>query len=370
MEQAQNWNLNGANKEIQHTSSYISEINIAKAIGIVLVILGHLETLSNPVWKQFAAMFHMPLFFFVYGIVGMPNESAMPSISTFIKKKVMRIIIPYILWSLIYSYNVMSIKQMACIAYGNNKVFAEAGLWFLPTIFVAECISYVVAVLKRRYGHRVIYACGCFCGVFGYLMTEIGRHTLLKKYGFPFSFDIALTAVVFVLIGNMFKAFYLDKIVCLPQKNKGKIFIASLVLYLMVFILSRFNNGFIVDDVYTRVVMARASYGLYPLFILSGVLGSIATLLLSAVVKPFWLLNYIGKNSLLYMCTNHICIATFMFLLKKAVLVDHLSTPARFVICMIALCVVIAMCTVLSVGINRWIPILNGKWGGKRNEKS
>lgn len=358
MERARNWKPNGVNKR---TGSYVPEIDIAKAIGIVLVILGHLEALSGPVWKQFAASFHMPLFFFIYGIVGMPSESTAQGALSFIKKKLIRIMIPYFLWSLIYSWNALSVKQLLCIVYGNNKTFADAGLWFCPTMFVAECISYWVSMMKKRFGQWVIYACGLLCGILGFLMTEIGRHTLLSKYGFPFSFDIALTAVVFVLAGNVWKTFYLDKIVHSPRRGKEHIYIVVLVLFLLVFILSRVNSYFIVDKAYTRVVMARASYGLYPLFILSGVLGSMATLLLSAVVKPFWLLDYIGKNSLLYMCTNHICIATFMFLLGKVISVDALSTSERFGICMIALCIVLALCTALSVGIKRWVPILNGK---------
>lgn len=366
MERVQNWKLSGMNKGVQRTDFYMPEIDIAKAIGIMLVILGHMEALSDPVWKQFAASFHMPLFFFVYGIVGMPSESTAQEALPFIKKKLMRIMLPYILWSLIYSWNALSVKRLVCIVYGNNKTFAEAGLWFLPTMFVAECISYWVSVMKKRFGYWRGYACGLLCGGFGFLMTEIGRHTLLKKYGFPFSFDIALTAVVFVLVGNVCKAFYLDKIVRSPRKSKGIICIASLVLFLLVFILSRVNSCFIVDDAYTRVVMARANYGLYPLFILSGVLGSMATLLLSTVLKPFRLLDYIGKNSLLYMCTNHICITAFMFLLGKAISVDALSTPERFGICMLALCAVTAMCTALSMVINRWAPILNGKMDVER----
>lgn len=366
MERVQNWNPSGMNNEVQESGFYVPEIDTAKAIGIILVILGHLEALSNPVWKQFAASFHMPLFFFVYGIVGMPSEPAAKDALPFIKKKLMRVMIPYILWSLIYSWNVLSVKQLICIIYGNNKTFAEAGLWFLPTMFIAECLSYWVSVLKLRYGKWVIYACGLFCGILGFGMTEVGQHTVLSKYGFPFSVDIALTALVFVLVGNACKTVYLHKIVYACRKRKSIICMAVFVLYLLVFILSRINSCFIVDDVYTRVVMARANYGLYPLFILSGVLGSMATLLLAAVVKQFQLLAYIGKNSLLYMCTNHICIAVFMFLLEMVVSVDVLSAPVRFVVCMFALCVVIAMCTVLSIGINRWVPILNGKMKVKR----
>ena len=49
-------------------------IDWAKAIGILLVVMGHSEY-SNPLVVQMIFMIHMPLFFVVSGYLFKPNKS-------------------------------------------------------------------------------------------------------------------------------------------------------------------------------------------------------------------------------------------------------------------------------------------------------
>ena len=354
------------NRQERRANKRIREIDIAKGIGIILVVLGHLENLSEPVWKQFAASFHMPLFFFIYGVIGYRSNATRSEFVDFAKKRFCRILIPYFLWAIIYSWNKVSIKQMLMILYANNKTFAEAGLWFLPTMFLSECVFYLIMVAKGRFGKPAIYVSGFMCAYLSYFMNRIGTGTIFQKYGYPFSFDIAMTAVVFMLCGSIFRDIYIYNIV--PNaKGKIKLFLpVVVVLFVVVFALSRININYITDFAFNRVVMARASYGVYPLFLIGGVIGSVAVLILSCYFKPLKLLEYVGQNSLIYMCTNHVSIAVFMKVFESFAETESLQPIVRGAWCLIALYVVIILCTVVSYIINRYLPILNGKWGKEK----
>ncbi|MCQ2137448.1 MAG: acyltransferase family protein [Bacteroidales bacterium] len=81
-----------------------TSIDIAKGIGIVFVVLGHLigktgdEPLLLTYVKGFVYQFHIPLFFFLSGLLFKPDEAWIP----FLKKKIKRLYIPFVIANLIF----------------------------------------------------------------------------------------------------------------------------------------------------------------------------------------------------------------------------------------------------------------------------
>ncbi len=74
------------------------KMNYLKAIGILLVVLGHLNC---EVWHWFPIYsFHMPLFFFVAGYFY--KETYEQTVALFIKKKIRSLLLPYYKWNLFY----------------------------------------------------------------------------------------------------------------------------------------------------------------------------------------------------------------------------------------------------------------------------
>ena len=73
-----------------------SIIDIAKGIGIALVILGHIT--DNSDCKQLIYMFHMPLFFFISGISFKYSYTKDSSFKKFFRKKIKSIMIPYFIF--------------------------------------------------------------------------------------------------------------------------------------------------------------------------------------------------------------------------------------------------------------------------------
>ncbi|WP_044292844.1 acyltransferase family protein [Robinsoniella peoriensis] len=349
--------LGGAND-----SNRIKEIDIAKGIGILLVILGHMEDLTSDIWKQFAASFHMPLFFLLCGFLFLENEPTLLNWKRFIQKKAKHILIPYLLWALIYS-NGIGVKQLICIFYANNKVYAEAGLWFLPTLFVAECLYYFIK-LVTQHSKRLLEPCIVIVfAVLSFLMNQMAEGTAIERLGYPFSFDIALTAVVFIALGYWVKPVFFY-ILNFANNNRNKMYLTLLgiLCLLSVYIMSRINYNFITDHTFDRVVMARASYGLYPLFLVAAAVGSIGISLLCPMLKNIKILQYIGKNSLLYMCLNHFVIVIVMNIVEYMPFrIKSLPAFLEFIIVVIVLFCITVGCSLMSVILNRYLPVLNGK---------
>src|SRR5438874_1994978 len=94
----------------KRTTSRVAWVDVAKGIGIVLVVYGHVSgglvdagiQPRNSVANAASALiytFHMPLFFFLSGI-WLARTSAKP-FSQFARQRIGTIVYPYVLWSTI-----------------------------------------------------------------------------------------------------------------------------------------------------------------------------------------------------------------------------------------------------------------------------
>lgn len=118
--------------------------DIAKALCIVLVVVGHYFPENSPVWyeclNKLIYSFHMPLFMFASGFIYMATKKEGESYSKFLVKKLKRLMLPYVVVSVI----VISIKMLTekhafvenpvtAYAYIKMLYFPEAGyfLWFI-----------------------------------------------------------------------------------------------------------------------------------------------------------------------------------------------------------------------------------------------
>lgn len=128
---------------MQNNDSRILSLDIAKAICIVLVVVGHYCPENSPAWYQAVNHiiygFHMPLFMFVSGCVYIASKNDV-DYGSFLLKKLKRLIIPYFVTSII----VISIKLLtqshayvenpvSIISYLKILIGPEAGyfLWFI-----------------------------------------------------------------------------------------------------------------------------------------------------------------------------------------------------------------------------------------------
>lgn len=229
--------------------SRIEYIDIAKALGIMLVIAGHVVS-SNTEIKRILYAFHMPLFFMLSGmLLKSKNEYRFETWRTIVYKKLRTLMLPYFVWALVYS--AFSFKHLALIVYGTRETLIDAesltSLWFLPVMFLAFLyVGVVLAVSSktRKYLYVAVVVGVVVCFLIGFI---IPHHS---TYGDPYGLDIAFVAAAFMSIGMIVhKGIY-------HLKNAG-LMVAAAVIVCVVFIVSiRFSTSAV-----GYVLMANAEYG-------------------------------------------------------------------------------------------------------------
>ena len=118
---------------------YLDYLDLAKGFGICLVVLGH-----SRFPLHFAIdIFHMPLFFVLAGMTF--TQPAIQSFSLFFIKKVDRILVPWVFFSILSAV-------VAYVIHWNKPTSFNAPLWFLQTYFC----SIVIYTLLKIYCNRFI----------------------------------------------------------------------------------------------------------------------------------------------------------------------------------------------------------------------
>lgn len=155
-----------------NTKKYYDEINIARGIAVLLVLLGHafpdvLSESSNVLHKvtyEILYSFHMGCFFFLSGFVASRKICGGDvNIKNEFINKFKRLMVPY----LFYSFITMGLKQIFS-AYANNKfeigefwkiILGEnpnGGLWYLWTLFIIAVIFAALSKLKINYKFYIV----------------------------------------------------------------------------------------------------------------------------------------------------------------------------------------------------------------------
>lgn len=154
-------------------SKYNPTIGYLKALGIMLMVLGH-SGCSIPTVVQFLYMFHMPLFFIASGYCFKEKYLSNPKL--YLYNKVKGIWWPYMKWSLLFLllhnvcfhlnlyndhygwreyvshlYEFSEFKHLAfCIIFnmrGHEQLLG--GYWFLNALFFGSLIAWVVIKLVK-----------------------------------------------------------------------------------------------------------------------------------------------------------------------------------------------------------------------------
>lgn len=158
------------------SGSRIECVDVAKGVGIMLVVLGHLIGYFNaPLVRlyPFVYLFHVPLFFFLSGLFFRQEEAWMP----FLKKKFLRLFVPYVLasvffflveWGRVRSMGdlyegTMSAANLwqAVLGVRPMKSMLTMPTWFILVLF-RVCIIYKLMVLLAR---RRIWLAFLICAI-------------------------------------------------------------------------------------------------------------------------------------------------------------------------------------------------------------
>lgn len=277
----------------------IGYLDIIKGIGIFFVVFGHIT--HNSILREYIYNFHMPLFFFVSGLLHKPNLS----FKDFIKKKIKSIYIPYILffsitflyWVFIERYvrgaEYSIIHQLIGLPYGTYQGFHlnfNGALWFLPCLFITELLFYPISKINDKFG------------IVSFILLSYIIGTVLRTNNInylPFGLHTAFFALIFYGIG------YLSK--NMPEKLITATGVYQYLLLIFYFTIQIITIG----EYYSNIFICTLPY--IPI----ALIGIMLYLTLSIKIKRNKLIEYIGKNSLVILAFQEPVYRAIIFVFSK-----------------------------------------------------
>lgn len=272
----------------------ISWIDICKGIGILSVLYAHALD-ANSVRYLFYS-FHIPLFFFLSGVVfhHRNNEnffrSLRKSVNGILKPYLFFSLISIIIWYILRGFPVLNtnffLQQIIHITYGNgssNQFFYNVVLWFLPCLFASRMLfTLIITITQKRV---ILFLMLLVCAIGGYILSTFFPHLKL-----PFGLETALSAVVFFGIGYIWHSHHglMKRII---HEKAGRIFILSLIFSVLSAVLNYSLTGRQID---MRLNFIENIF----LFYMTAFLGITCCVSLSHIFEKNKVLEYLGKNSM------------------------------------------------------------------------
>lgn len=265
-------------------SKRLDYLDIAKGIGILLVVLGHIYGNDNNfhVWIY---SFHMPLFYFISGITFKSNKYN--DVIELLNNKIKSLGVPYVVFNILnLTLNLIFLdyskeKFILCILY----VFSFTGygaMWFLPSLLIVQIIFYLI----DKYISKEVIKNLIFLAIFilTYILSKFNYNIIMLV------FYRAFIGLIFFVSGN-----YLFNYI----KNK-KIKYSEIIFLLFINVITCFING--------RIELWELRLNNIILYFISSITGTMFIIYTCKKIKNNKLLEYIGSNSLIIMCTHQIII--------------------------------------------------------------
>jgi fucose 4-O-acetylase-like acetyltransferase len=200
-------------------SKRIEYIDIARGIGILLVVLGHNDFgYISPFGSKVIYSFHMPLFFFLSGYF---LNVSIPFVD-FFKKRFHSLLKPYffmifLIYFISVSFNNMSFRtallRISKSLYGAGYYIDWVQLWFLPHLFVVSMYAFLFYAIFRRWDNRYVrwVALVATLGVSSLFLHDFYPFALsifgkgYELFGLPFSLDLVLLSGFYFILGSEVK---------------------------------------------------------------------------------------------------------------------------------------------------------------------
>lgn len=319
-------------------------IDQARGLSIFLVVYGH----NFPLYEPYIYSFHVPLFFFIAGLFHPAKTDR-----AVITRRAKMILIPYFVWStLLFVFwwlvgrnygdstemNLSVTKNFLGIFYaqgGSDYMNWGIPMWFLPCVFVLfllyAALQRINNPMARYFGWSVLVLTGFAWPVFG------GGHL-------PWSLDVAMVALFFYGVGKWVKNLLFD----LQGLKLWAIALLLLGVHVLTFYL---NDG--------KVDMYRSLYGTPWWFLISGLTGSAAYVLLFKALPKIKALSYIGQHTIVILAT-HLRMATivkFVLMMVLGITAFNFTEGQKLLLSVVQVVLIIPVIW----AVNRWLPILDGK---------
>lgn len=199
-------------------ASRYSQIDIAKGIGIILIVQGHYWVLFYGLGEVFNVIysFHVPLFFFLSGIFmdysDSLSQTAIKKSDSYLKPYFVALLFMSIF--IIPNENINPMKYIGGILYGVGKTIPIKflPLWFLPHLWTVSIFSFLLYRCTNLRSKSIAFN----ATVLGVMLCVgyLGIHTFWNNRfpgipilfpGLPFSIDLIFISSFYFLLGSLLK---------------------------------------------------------------------------------------------------------------------------------------------------------------------
>jgi fucose 4-O-acetylase-like acetyltransferase len=307
-------------------------IDIAKGIGIFLVIVGHLISPGNILYHWICS-FHMPLFFFLSGIC-LKNDR---NYGDFIVRRMKSLLLPYLFFGILITIMELGLHSFSEI-FDNLRIrlFNYGAMWFIPVLFVTELLFFPVSKINNRFMLVIILL---ISAVIGWKLSDISLST-------PLAMSTCFSALFFYGLGFLNQRF----IQCL-QSKKYFLFLFTGIHIILLFLWN------------TEIVMAANEIPQPIINYSSAIVGLVAFCLASNLLtKVKWVggvniyksIIYTGFNTLIILCLHMEFISYASTYIKPFFKTKLIYKGVEFLF-------VLTMCYISVLVINRYLPIMANK---------
>ena len=289
------------------TKERYAELDLAKGAGILLVITGHIQYISED-FRNFIVAFHIPLFFIIAGMLIHIQEEDKKSLAKTVMKKSRSILQPYFIFSLIFivaqyiAYRIGSSITLELVKqniYLTVISFGMSVLWFLGALFIGEMTFLaVIKSCKKKWTPMILFI---------WMILSCFANRCLKNYNGIYGERPYLNYFYMMIIRIGIIAFFIgvgfyfweirEKIRIVPWLAglTGVLCLAATV------VISRINGGV---DLHFLILHHEV------LYFAGAILGSMGIVGIAYGLKKFVkfpllkVLEFYGKNSLIVMMTH------------------------------------------------------------------
>jgi len=270
----------------------IGYIDIAKGIGIILMIIGHMP-LKNEYISNFIYCFHMPLFFIISGYLFTYKDN-----KECLKNIVRKLLVPYIItciaiivykiFRLILEGNFVAIPNILqtwglASLYGSGSM-QPFGIRYIGAIWFLLALAFATYCMNNIYKSQYRYLWVILIAYIGYKTSQY--------IWLPFSVQAGMVAIVFMYIGILAK----EKDI-LNKRISINIYIA--LIFIVAFCVKYAGKLYMVSNIYKNGFLDILG-AVSASFLLIKLCMSMDKHL-KYIKKPF---IYIGKNSLICLCLH------------------------------------------------------------------
>ncbi|MBO1510303.1 acyltransferase family protein [Metabacillus bambusae] len=284
----------------------VNWLDIAKGIGIVLVVLGH----SVPQIAPYIYWFHMPLFFFISGYFHKQEEN-------FVSKKVVSLLIPYIVYLILltsirfWHYGAPTDKRiqidMERFIFGGQQLGGfYTVFWYITCLLFTGVIFYVMLSYIKKELTLLFTILGLYVISYYFSVNFMAIET-------PWSFGVVPYALTFYYFGYKSKKF-------LYKDNQFYLLLISVVPTTIFLFLDIFGNWSYKMNMKGQIF---STFGLDIIIPLSFIILTISvSKYLSNLKLIQGIFSYLGSASLSIMYMHSFILILLPFYIKAPLIIN------------------------------------------------